>query len=337
MFAFLGHEDVAVDVSHRRLKGETQVMKRIHIPRYRGAGVKFVVIAAGGDQLRPFGSASVGFRTQTMGALKSIDDMITEAEEAPEDMMVITNASDFQKVLHSHRIGVLLNLEGGMPLDGNLFMLRTFYRLGLRSMQLGWYFRNELADSGAEVNPGGLSRFGRQVVEEMNRLGIVIDVSHLSEACVMDILKVSQHPIMASHSNAKAVRDHYRNLSDEAIKGIAEKDGVVGVVFCPPFVSERAATMDDLIDHIDHMRDLTGVDHVAIGPDYIDYAPELLAGEITAKMGKAAPQIGFPVGLETVEELPNLIKGLKKRGYKTEEIELIMGGNLLRLFQQVLR
>jgi len=337
MFAFLGHEDVAVDVSHRRLQGETQVMKKIHVPRYRKAGVKFVVIATGGDQLRPFGSARVGFRTQTMGALKSMDDMITEVEEASEDMMIINGASDFQGVLNTNKVGIIFNLEGGMPLDGNLFMLRTFYRIGLRVMQLGWYFRNELSDSGAEANPGGLSRFGRQVVEEMNRLGIVIDVSHLSEACVMDVLEVSQYPIMASHSNAKAVRDHYRNLSDEAIEGIAKKGGVVGVVFCPPFVSERAATMDDLIDHIDHMRDLTGITHVAIGPDYIDYAPELVAGEITAKMGKTAPETGFPTGLETVEELPNLIEGLKKRGYKMKEIELIMGGNLLGLFQQVLK
>jgi len=337
MLVFLGHEDVPVDVSHRRLNGETQVMKSIHIPRYRKAGVKFVVMATGGDQLRPFGSARVGFRTQTMGALKFMDDMIIEAEEAPEDMMIICSAGDFQKALDTDKVGVIFDLEGGMPLDGNLFMLRMFYRIGLRAMQLGWYFRNELADSGAEANPGGLSRFGRQVVEEMNRLGIVIDVSHLSEACVMDVLEVSRHPIMASHSNAKAVRDHYRNLSDEAIKGIAERGGLVGVVFCPPFVSERAATMDDLIDHIDHIRDLTGVAHIAIGPDYIDYAPELVAGEVTARTGKASPVIGFPAGLETVEELPNLVEGLKKRGYKTEEIELIMGGNLLRLFQQVLK
>jgi membrane dipeptidase len=337
MFAFLGHEDVPVDVSNRRLNGETQVMKRIHIPRYRRAMVKFVVMATGGDQLRPFGSSRVGFRTQTMGALKFMDDMIIEIEETQKDMVMICNAEDFQKVLDTDKIGVIFHLEGGMPLDGNLFMLRTFYRIGLRSMQLGWYFRNELADTGAENSPGGLSLFGRQVVEELNRLGIVIDVSHLSEASVMDVLQISQHPVMASHSNTKAICNHYRNLSDEAIKGIANKNGVIGVVFCPPFVSENAATMDDLIDHIDHIRELTGVTHIAIGPDYIDYAPELIVGEIIAKTKKTSPKTGFPSGLETVEELPNLIKGLKRRGYKTKEIELIMGENMCRLFQQVLK
>jgi microsomal dipeptidase-like Zn-dependent dipeptidase len=118
MFAFLGHEDVAVDVCHRRLQGETQVMKRIHIPRYRKARVKFVVIATGGDQLRPFGSARVGFRTQVMGALKFMDDMINEVEEAPEDMMIISSVSDFQEVLSTDKVGIIFNLEGGMPLDG---------------------------------------------------------------------------------------------------------------------------------------------------------------------------------------------------------------------------
>jgi len=204
--------------------------------------------------------------------------------------------------------------------------------------QVAWYFRNELADNESEANPGGLRHFGRQVVAEMNRLNMVIDVSHLSESYVMDILDITQDPIMASHSNAKAIYDHNRNLSDEAIKGIAQKDGVVGAVFFPPLVSAGAPpTMDDVIDHIDNFRNLIGVNHIALGSDYIHYAVELMLGDFKAKSGNASPQIRFPSSLETVEELPNLIEGLKKRGYKREEIELIMGGNLLRLFQQVLK
>lgn len=336
MFIFLGHEDVPVDVSYRRLQGETQVMKRIHIPRYRQAGVKFVVMAAGGGPVRPLGIGAVGFRTQMIGAFKFLDDMILEAEEAPEDMMIIKSASDFQHVLDSDRIGIILHFEGGMPLEGQPFMLRSFYRIGLRSMQLGWYFRNELADSSAEANPGGVSHAGRKIVEEMNRLGVVIDVSHLAEPCVMDVLQVSRAPIMASHSNAKAVRKHHRNVSDEAIRGIAAKGGVVGVVLCPPFVSEGPATMEDVLNHIDYIKRLVGVRHIALGPDYIDYAQELITGEVSAKTGTVAPGTGFPVGLETVCELPHLVDGLRSRGYKTEEIKLIMGGNLLRLFEEVL-
>ena len=127
MSIFIGHEDVPVDVSHRRLQGETEVMKRIHIPRYRKAGVKFVVMATGGDQLRPFGSLTVGFRNQTIAAAKFIDDMIAEVEEAPEDMMIIREVGDFQKIMNSDKVGIILHSEGGMPLEGNLFMLRTFY------------------------------------------------------------------------------------------------------------------------------------------------------------------------------------------------------------------
>ena len=335
MFIFLGHEDVPVDVSYRRLKGETHVMQRIHVPRYRKAGVKFVVMATGGDPVRPFGTA--GFRTQTIGAFKYLDDMFAEVDEAPDELMIIRSAGDFQEALHGDKIGIILHFEGGTPLDGQLFMLRSFYRVGLRSLQLAWYFRNELADSGAEASPGGLSRFGRKVVEEMNRLGMVIDVSHLSEASAMDVVKVSRDPLMASHSNAKTVRDHYRNVSDELIRAIAEKDGIIGVVLCPPFVSTGTATMDDLLDHVDHLKRLVGVRHIALGPDYIDYAQELITGEVSAKTGKVAPGTGFPVGLETVCELPHLSDGLVSRGYSKEEISLIMGGNLLRLFQQILK
>ena len=336
MFTFLAHEDVPVDVSNRRLNGETHVMKRIHIPRYRKAGVKFAVMATGGDQLRPFGKLSIGFRTQTMGAGKFIDDMIAEEEEAPDDLKIIRKPIDFEEVLNSDKIGVILHFEGGMPLDGNLFMLRNYYRIGLRSMQLGWYIRNELADSGSEANPGGLSHFGRQVVQEMNRLGMVIDVSHLSENSVIDILEISRQPVMASHSNAKAICNHNRNLSDEVIRKIAEKGGLVGAVFYPPLVCKGVPTMDDVLNHIDYFRKLVDIKHIVIGPDYNDYAVDLLMGDV---MSRATGPISFtyPVGLETVIELPNLIQGLKKRGYKMEEIELIMGGNLLRFFQKILR
>jgi membrane dipeptidase len=335
MFIFLGHEDVPVDVSYRRLKGETRVMQRIHNPRYRKAGVKFVVMATGGDPVRPFGTA--GFRTQTLGAFKYMDDMFAEVDEAPDELMIIRSASDFQEALNGDKIGIILHFEGGTPLDGQLFMLRSFYRVGLRSLQPAWYFRNELADTASEPNPGGLSRFGRMVVEEMNRLGMVIDVSHLSEASAMDVAKVSRDPIMASHSNAKAVRDHYRNLSDDLIRAIAEKGGLIGVVLCPPFVSAVPATMDHLLDHIDYLKRLVGIKHIALGPDYIDYAQELITGEVSAKTGKTAPGTGFPVGLETVCELPRLGEGLVGRGYTNEEIAMIMGGNLLRLYQQVLK
>jgi len=335
MFTFLAHEDVPVDVSNRRLNGERHVMKRIHIPRYRKAGVKLAVMATGGDQLRPFGKLSIGFRTQMLGAAKFIDDMLAEEEESPDELKIIKNITDMSHVLNSDKFGVILHFEGGMPLDGNLFMLRSFYRLGLRSMQLGWYYRNELADSGSEANPGGLSHFGKQVVSEMNRLGMVIDVSHLSELSVKDILSISKDPVMASHSNAKAIWNHNRNISDEIAKEIAAQGGLVGVALYPPIVSKGNPTIDDVLDHFDHFRKLIGVEHLAIGPDYSDYAPDLLLGEVMTKTGPLS--VVFPPGLETVQELPNLIHGLRGRGYTQEEIELIMGGNLLKLFQAVFK
>src|SRR5690606_7609238 len=169
--------------------------------------------------------------------------------------------------------GFLLVLEGGRPLEGSLAVLRQFFRLGVRCLLLTWNGRNELADGvGEGATAGGLSIFGREVVHEMKRLGMILDLSHLAAAGFNEAIDLYDGVVVATHSNAKALHDHPRNLSDEQIKRVAETGGVVGVAFMPAFLSSGTPTVETVVDHIEHMSALVGDAHVCIGPDF-SYGP----------------------------------------------------------------
>jgi membrane dipeptidase len=177
--------------------------------------------------------------------------------------------------------------------------------------------RNLLADGVADNRTnGGLSRLGVDVVEELNKLGIIVDVSHLSDAGFWDVLEISKDPIVASHSNSRAVCDHSRNLSDDMIKALAERGGVMGMNFAPDFVHKTKPSVETLVDHIDHIVDLVGPEHVGLGSDF-DGIPRT------------------PAGLEDASKMPAITEELVKREYSEDYIRLILGGNHLRLIERV--
>ena len=179
----------------------------------------------------------------------------------------------------------------------------------------------EAADGvGEERTGGGLTTFGVSLVEEMNRLGIIIDIAHLAPAGVEDVLKISQSPIIASHANARAVCDHRRNLTDAQLEKIAKNGGVVGVTFVPAFVdgNEDKTTLPHILDHVDHLVKVMGDDHVGLGSDFDGFFGD-----------ERTP------GLEDVSKMPAITAGLVERGYSDAAIQKILGGNLLRVFRQV--
>jgi len=182
-------------------------------------------------------------------------------------------------------------------------------------LTLTWNHRNEIADGVFDRRTkGGLTRFGVEVIQEMNRLNMLIDVSHLSEAGFWDVLEVSRKPVMASHSNCRRICDSPRNLSDDQIKSLAGAGGVMGLCFVPDFVHLSEPSLDKLIDHVDHVTELAGIDCLGLGSDFDGFEAAL-------------------PGLEDVSRLPALTEGLLHRGYSTEAIQKILGGNFLRLLK----
>jgi membrane dipeptidase len=231
---------------------------------------------------------------------------------------VIRTKQDLEHCLATETLGAVLTVEGGEPLEGEIRILRILNRLGVRGLGLTWNNRNELADGVAEGQTGGgLTRFGRQVLLEMNRLGMLVDVSHLSEPGFWDVIENAGAPVIASHSNCREVWNHPRNLTDRQVKAIAELNGVVGVNLVPQFVGPPGAGHSALIEHIDHICSLVGDEYVGFGSDF-DGTENLICG------------------VNDVSDLPNIIAGLRDRGYSEDSVDKICGRNCLRVLEAVL-
>jgi membrane dipeptidase len=251
--------------------------------------------------------------------LEMVDLFWRMLEEYPEVLVYAGSGSEIREIHQAGKIACLLGVEGGEVLQGSLAHLRTLHRLGVRVLTLTWNYRNALANGQAEGSAcGGLSPFGRDVVREMNRLRMLIDISHLNEPGFWEVLELSEAPVIASHSCARALRDHPRNLTDEQIRALAEKGGVIGVNFCPSFLTDRdVADLDDVLDHIEHFIAVGGEDCVGLGSDFdgID---------------------ATPTGLDNCSVLPAIAQGLAQRGFSSELIDKVMGQNFLRIAQRVL-
>ncbi len=253
--------------------------------------------------------------------LRLIDLFYRKIDEHPDDLCLATCAADIERAKAEGRVAGILSMEGAEGLEGDLALLRMMYRLGVRWVGLTWSRRNMAADGVHEVRTGGgLTNFGVRLVEELNRLGMIVDVAHLSPAGVRDLFAVCEGPVVASHANARALCDHPRNLSDEQLEGIARSGGVVGVVYVPEFITghQERPTLDMLIDHIDHMVKVMGVEHVGLGSDFDGFGDPP------------------PAGLEDASCTPNLTLRLLERGYSPDEVSGILGGNWLRVIRQVM-
>jgi membrane dipeptidase len=312
---FDGHCDTLLNVldGQRRL-GERSAEGHLDLPRLREGGVTAQIFAC---FIRPpFMSARA-----TAEALRIVDTFFEEMVANAAVLTLATSAADVEQAKAEGKVAGVLALEGAEALAGDLGVLRMFYRLGVRNVGLTWNFRNEAADGVGEARTGGgLTEFGVQLVKEMNRLGVMIDVAHLSPAGVRDVLALSESPVIASHANAHALCPHWRNLTDEQLEGIAANGGVVGVTFVPAFVTEdpRQATLECTLDHIDYVVRMAGIDHVGLGSDFDGFFEK----EIN-------------VGLEDVTRMPGITGGLLARGYKSSEVKKILGGNFLRVLRQV--
>lgn len=281
------------------------------------------------------------------GCCKAIDTILEEIRAHPDRMLQALSASDVRKAKAEGKIAIILGFQDARAIEEELAYLRTFHRLGLRVLQLTYTGANFLGDGCGERTNRGLTYWGMDVVAECNRLRILVDVSHCGEQVSLDACRLSKAPVVCTHANALALCPSGRNKSDEVLRAVADTGGVVGVTPLPRFVaSQGRATLDQLVDHIDHMVKVMGVEHVGIGCDFTEYLREKGSINERARVWRIRrPDIfgtvddfynlPYAEGLEGIAKLPNLTEALCRRGYSDDAVEKILGANFLRVFEEV--
>ncbi len=359
-----GHNDIPSPMVDEDFDLATNSVGKYHLDgdpfhtdldRFKRGGVtgEFFSIYVSGSMLKTGGAAR--------RAMDLIDATYREAEKHPGQLVLCTTAAEIRQAKKAGKTCALMGIEGGYAIENSLGALRDFYRLGVRYMTLTHNVTHDWADAHRDMpKNNGLSDFGKEVVREMNRLGMFVDIAHVSEKVMNDVLDVSTAPIIASHSNARALNDHTRNVSDAVLKRIAKNGGVVMINFYPSFLdartnkeeNERSARLKPqidalkeqykndskgyndaerklldanpiyvapytrIVDHIDHIKQVAGIDYVGIGSDF-DGVPFL------------------PAGMNGAEDLPLVTYEMLRRGYTETEIRKVLGENLLRAMSQM--
>ena len=325
------HSDFLCDVYDRRRRGETRVMERLYLPTWRAGHLRVVVAAI---YLETFLVPHLALET----ALEMIDGLNLEIEESPGLFALCRTAAQLDRALEQGRVAVLLSLEGAEPIGTNLSLLRTLHALGVRLMGLTWSRRNAAADGAATAlggrrSPAGLTAFGRELVAEAVRLGMAVDISHLNDAGMADLLTLGVPRLFASHSNARALLDKERNIPDDWIRSLAARGGVIGIngVNTLTAADDADATVERVADHVEHIAAVAGRAHVGLGLDFCADLPEF-GPQRPLQPGERAIMdiLGDHAGVSA------LLQELKARGWPESDIRNVAGENFLRFFRTAL-
>jgi membrane dipeptidase len=324
------HSDILSDILGRQAAGQTGILNATWVPAMDAGGIDVRVLAI---------YSGIGFLPELAlrRALDQIAALQAELEEAPRAALCTTHAQVLAAIGQGRK-AFLLGMEGAEPLGADLGLLRIFHRLGVRVLGITHALRNYAAD-GAFFEPkrtglvGGLSDFGVELVEKAQAMDILIDVSHLNEPGFWDVVKFSSAPIIASHSNCRALADHPRNLTDEQIKAIAGTGGFIGLNSISRFVEPPDLT--HLMDHLDRLVKIAGREHVGLGLDFCHYLLDHKSP--VERLGMHRGAYLSVDGLESDRDVPKIPGILAERGYSPDTIDLIMGENCLRVFKDVLK
>src|SRR5262245_473753 len=319
--------DEGFDLGARDTSGKIQT----DIPRMKEGGLdaEFFAIYVAAKYAKEGGAAR--------RALDMIDGVYEQARRRPESLEIAFTSDDIRRIHKTGKIAALMGIEGGHAIEDSLSALRQFYRLGVRYMTLTHTNTNNWADSAGGINNpaerrhGGLSDFGLEVVREMNRLGMMVDVSHVADETFQGVIETTQAPVIASHSSCRALTNAPRNMTDDMLRALAKNGGVVMINFYNGFInteyakpgmpaptkSANTATLDMLMRHFEHAIKVAGIDHVGIGSDF-DGVEGLV-----------------PAGMEDVSKLPTITYELLKRGYSENDVKKVLGENLLRVMAEV--
>lgn len=318
--------DEGFDLGARDTSGKIQT----DIPRMKegGLNVEFFSIYVAAKYAKEGGSAR--------RAMEMIDGVYEQVRRHPQSLEMASTVADIRRIRRSGKIAALMGIEGGHAIEDSLSALRLFHRLGIRYMTLTHTNTNNWADSAGgignppELRHGGLSDFGKEVIREMNRLGMMVDISHVGDETFQDVIETTEAPVIASHSSCRALTNVPRNMTDDMLRALAKNGGVIMINFYNGFInteyakpgdpvptkSAQTATMDMLMAHFEHAIKVAGIGHVGIGSDF-DGVDGLL-----------------PPGMEDVSKLPTITYELLKRGHSEADVKKVLGENLLRVMTE---
>lgn len=248
---------------------------------------------------------------------KMYSNFMKELEENKNDIELVTNLLELEEVNNKGKIGAFLSIEEGEVLEGKIERVKEIYDMGIRFITLTWNFKNSIGypNAGFKYKDYGLTEKGKEIVEEMERVGIIPDCSHLSDGGFYDLVDICKKPFIATHSNARAITDHSRNLTDEMIVKLANKGGVMGLNFCATFLgNEKVPSINSMISHVKHIKNVGGIDVLALGTDF--------------------DGIGNEVEVENIGEIGKLRDALLKEGFTNSEIDKIFYGNIKRVLKE---
>jgi membrane dipeptidase len=296
-------------------------------------------------QLRRWRDCGIGYLSVNVGfdgfswerTLKAIAISRTWFEKHPEEFVLIDTAADILKARAAGRLAIAFDIEGTRALDDDTAMVSLYYKLGVRQMLFAYNLDNS-AGGGCHDGGGGLTRFGRAVIAEMNRVGMLVDVSHCSQRTSLEAMEASTAPVIFSHSNARALHAHGRNITDEQIRACARTGGVIGINGIGLFLGDREARSESMVRHILHTVEVAGPEHVGIGLDY-DWDRTWGAHTVDMKFWPAAAGYGgeHHHAHAAPEQLPEVAELLLAHQMSESEVKGILGGNFLRVAQQVWR
>jgi membrane dipeptidase len=351
------HNDLAYRVLYEGLDiGQRLPAGHVDLPRLEEGGVDVQTVALFVQNFL-YGQPGEASRQA-----RNLLEAMLEAIQANHDRVELARTgSDVERIVAAGKIAMPLAIEGGHAIENSLETLREFHADGVSSMTLTHNVSHDWADSSADQPRwGGLNELGRDVVREMNRLGMVIDISHVSDSTFFDVLEITEDPVIASHSGVRAVNPHRRNLSDEMLRALAANDGVVAIVFVLNYLTpEYRDAMGELtavsrpwfqqipppldpdlrsaVEHLNAGRDwpMENLPTLEDLLDHIDHAVAVAGVDHVALGADMYPRTPSPIGIRGVQDYPNITRGLKARGYSDEDVRKIMGGNLLRVWKVV--
>ena len=277
-------------------------------------------------------------------AIDNISQWLKRFRERSDTVSPVNSVQDILDAKKNGKTGVIFGWQNATPIENDLDRLDLFYKLGVRIIQVTYNERNLLGNGCWERNDEGLSNFGIDAVKEMNRLGILIDLSHVGDQTTLDTIELSEHPVACTHANARSFVDNRRNKTDDALKLLADKGGVIGATAWPPFLRNGwESTLTDFGDAIEDMVERVGINHVGVGTDYTqDQSKEwfdvLMSQQGTKFLPRRLeyPEVPtHPEGLETPDKMSNIAAELTNRGFTESDVSKILGGNWLRLLGQV--